>query len=794
MAIAFSSHNFEGTGMTSLVNSKEDHHVRVVRGLTSPVELIVDRWGVPHIYAESAHDAFFAQGFNAARDRLWQIDLWRRRGLGLLSEVFGPDFVERDRAARLFLYRGDMREEWLAYGSDTKRVATSFAAGINAYVEFVRNSPDQLPPEFTQFGYLPSYWEPSDVARIRSHGLFHNVRDEVARALTIRDYGPEVEDLRKVREPHVPLRVPEGLDLKAIPNNVLDVYELATTYPDFRDPTRIPSSAATLMEGSNNWVLGRSMTSSGRPIVANDPHRALLLPSLRYLVHLSTPTFDVIGGGEPALPGISIGHNGSLAFGMTLFSIDQEDLYVYELNPDNPKQYRYCGGWEDMTAETQAILVHGGEDAQVELLFTRHGPVVCVTETHAFVVRAAWLEPGMAPYLGSMDYMRSKNVETFTAAMNRWGAPPENQIWADPKGNIGWKAAGLTPRRPNWDGTLPVPGDGRYEWDGFYDVDELPGVENPPNDWFASANEMNLPPERRIDDTVTHDWYAPDRKHRIDAAIATGTIRTVADSAQLQDDVMSLPARRILYVLRRLDLQTSLPGLSLLLSWDGNLCQESGAAALFEIWYRLHLRPALLSVALERLLPADQVKRAVLRILPQEALLADSRVLLGLVEQPDGRLGPDPDKTLRRVFSESLSTAYANCRDLLGNDEGDWRWGDLHVSILRHPLGLNDPGKDELVTIGPVPRGGSGDTVCDTAYDRSFVQTGGSTFRVVVDVGEWDQSLALNSPGQSGDPRSSHFADLFDSWSRGEYFPLLYSREAVEDAAEAVWVLEPADG
>ncbi|NMI00641.1 penicillin acylase family protein [Pseudonocardia acidicola] len=772
-------------------NVPADRRVHVIPGLESSVEMVIDRWGVTHIYASCSHDAFFAQGFNAARDRLWQIDLWRRRGLGLLSEVFGPQFVERDRAARLFLFRGDMRQEWLAYGSDTKRIASAFVAGVNAYVDLVCASPDLLPPEFRRHGYLPSRWQPDDVARIRSHGLFQNVREEVARARTIRDYGVAVEELRKVREPFVPLAVPEGLDLDAIPDDVLDVYELATTYPDFDDPAHVPSSEAVLMEGSNNWVLGGEVTSTGRPIVANDPHRALSLPSLRYLVHLNTPSFSVIGGGEPALPGISIGHNGSMAFGMTLFSVDQEDLYIYELDPEDPTRYRYLDGWERMRVERCRIPVRGGGDVEVELVFTRHGPVIRTTETHAFVVRAAWLEPGMAPYLGSVDYMRATDVETFSAAMNRWGAPAENQIYADVLGNIAWKAAGLTPRRPNWDGTLPVPGDGRYEWDGFYDADELPGIDNPAVGWFASANEMNLPPDHPAEKTVTHDWYAPARKQRIDAAISNGLVRSVTDAARLQSDVTSLPAQRILRVLERLTDGEATRGLVMLRGWDGVLDATSAAAALFEVWHRRHLRPAVLAAALRRLLPAADVDDAVARLLPDESLLADSRVLLSLVEQPGDRLGPDPAATLRQVMTSSLEAAYAHCESLLGDDASTWRWGDLHVSVLRHPLGLTDEHTGEVVKVGPVPRGGSGDTVCDTAYDAAFVQTGGSTFRVVIDVGDWDGSLALNYPGQSGDPRSTHFDDLVDAWAHGQYFPLLYSRFAVEAEAEAVLELRP---
>jgi penicillin amidase len=772
-------------------NVPADRRVHVIPGLESSVEMVIDRWGVTHIYASCSHDAFFAQGFNAARDRLWQIDLWRRRGLGLLSEVFGPQFVERDRAARLFLFRGDMRQEWLAYGSDTKRIASAFVAGVNAYVDLVRASPDLLPPEFRRHGYLPSRWQPDDVARIRSHGLFQNVREEVARARTIRDYGVAVEELRKVREPFVPLTVPEGLDLDAIPDDVLDVYELATTYPDFDDPARVPSSDAVLMEGSNNWVLGGQVTSTGRPIVANDPHRALSLPSLRYLVHLNTPSFSVIGGGEPALPGVSIGHNGALAFGMTLFSVDQEDLYIYELDPQDPRRYRYLDGWERMRVERCSVLVRGGDEVDVELLFTRHGPVVSTTGTHAFAVRAAWLEPGMAPYLGSVDYMRATDFEGFGAAMNRWGAPAENQIYADVHGNIAWKAAGLTPRRPNWDGTLPVPGDGRYEWDGFYDADELPGIENPEVGWFASANEMNLPSDHPVEKTVTHDWYAPDRKQRIDAAISDGLVRSVGDAARLQSDVMSLPAQRILRVLDRLTDGDGTPGLAMLREWDGVLGATSAAAALFEVWHRRHLRPAVLAAALHRLLPVADVDDAVARLVPDESLLADSRVLLSLLEQPADRLGPDPATTLRHVMTASLKAAFADCESLLGDDPSAWAWGRLHVSVLRHPLGLTDNQTGEEVKVGPIPRGGSGDTVCDTAYDSAFVQTGGSTFRVVIDVGDWDGSLALNYPGQSGDPASPHFDDLVDGWARGQYFPLLYSRFAVDAAAESVLELRP---
>jgi penicillin amidase len=470
-----------------------------VSGLQAPAEIIVDRWGVPHIYAENIDDLFFAQGFNAARDRLWQLDLWRRRGEGLLAEAFGPSFVKKDRAARLFLFRGDMHAEWLAYASDTKRIVTAFVAGINAYIQLTRERSELLPPEFKLLNYEPGLWTPETVVRIRSHGLVRNAARELSRALFVREYGLNPLKLRDRPEPSHQTQVPEGLDLSLLSEDVLHVYRLATRGVSFSENLRdqlsgVSSEAVQLFAGdaqepflfsqdgagSNNWAVASSKSATGRPILANDPHRTLSVPSLRYIAHLSAPGLNVIGAGEPALPGISIGHNDRIAFGLTIFAIDQEDLYVYRTNPDAADEYWYRGRWEPMRVLNDSIPVRGSEPRQVTYKFTRHGPVVYEDPSRqvAVAVRAAWLEPGMAPYLGSIEYMRAENWDDFLAAMNRWGAPSENQVYADVDGNIGWKPGGLAPIRPNWDGLLPVPGDGRYEWAGFRDMDELPLEHN----------------------------------------------------------------------------------------------------------------------------------------------------------------------------------------------------------------------------------------------------------------------------------------------------------------------------
>ena len=399
-----------------------------VAGLKQPAEILVDQWGVPHIYAKSVDDAFLVQGFNAARDRLFQIDLWRRRGLGRLAEVLGPAYVEQDKAARLFLYRGDMAKEWAAYGPNAQSIAQAFVAGINAYVDWLGAHADQVPDEFKLLGYRPSKWEPSDVVRIRSHGLTRNLTSEVARANTVcktdRVNGPKYDQVRYGLQPAWQTKVPEGLD-PCLPKDVLRVFSLATedvhidamsepqsNEPRPSEPRSLPSRRAATIGPS----LPPSQPPAGRflPTIHIAPTRT---PSLRYIAHINAPGMSIIGAGEPALPGISIGHNGTIAFGLTIFDVDQEDLYVYDLNPANEREYRYKGAWEPMRVVRETVAVHGSGPVSTELLFTRHGPVIYTdaAKHRAYAVRTCWLEPGMAPYFGSVWYMRAGNFRRLPA-------------------------------------------------------------------------------------------------------------------------------------------------------------------------------------------------------------------------------------------------------------------------------------------------------------------------------------------------------------------------------------------
>ncbi|MDP2010317.1 MAG: penicillin acylase family protein [Phenylobacterium sp.] len=754
---------------------------RAVAGLAAPAEIRVDTWGIAHIYAGSVRDAFFLQGYNVARDRLWQIDLWRKRGLGLLSKDFGPTYVAQDRAARLFLYRGDMTREWAAYGPGAEANTTAWVAGVNAFVDEIAAGKRPLPLEFKIAGSAPDRWSPEDVVRIRSHGLTRNVPNEVGRAQIACKAGLPAARLYRFIEPKWTTKVPEGLDPCAIPADVLADYQLAGSGVKFSGPPEqraaleIPPEAI----GSNNWTVSGSRTATGRPILANDPHREHGAPGLRYIVHMNAPGFSVIGAGEPALPGVSIGHNGKIAFGLTIFPVDQEDLYVYETQGD---RYRYGDGWEAMSVVQDAIPVKGeAAPRSVELRFTRHGPVLKTTEGKAFAIRTVWSQPGTSAYFGSTGYMQAQDWTSFKAALAGWGAPSENQAYADTSGHIGWVAAGMVPARPNWDGLLPVPGDGRYEWKGFLEPDELPSVADPKQGWFASANQMNLPADYPVAQRkVGFEWSNAARFLRVNEVLAAKGKLTVADAMALQTDPYDITARRLIAVLA--PLKTDDPklaaALALLRGWDHRTSEGSAGAALFEVWTGKHLGRTVVAAAT----PAS-----VHGVIGNGDLAA----VMHLLDHPDATL---PAAARDGVLKTSLIAAFDEVAARLGPDPTTWAWGRLHHARLEHALTpLADAATRPLLAAGPTPMGGTSLSPMAASWrPDDFRVVAGASFRMVLDVGAWDNSMAINTPGQSGNPESPHYRDLFPKWVKGEYVPLAYSRKAVEAATETVISLTPA--
>jgi len=762
-----------------------------VSGLAAPAQMVVDHWGVPHIFAASARDAFFLQGYNAARDRLWQIDLWRKRGLGRLSASFGPSYVAQDRAARLFLYRGDMSAEWAAYDVGGREAVEAFAAGVNAYVAEVKAGTRPLPVEFKLTASQPEAWAAEDILRIRSHALVSNVTSEVARAQVACAGGVGADKLRRKLEPQHETKIPAGLDPCAIPADVLKDYLLATQPVSFEalakggrhaeaDPQVKLAQAldAYQNEGSNNWVIAPARTATGRPILANDPHRPVGAPSLRYIAHLNAPGLDIIGAGEPALPGVSFGHNRDVAWGLTIFYIDQEDLYVYDTpsSGKNGDAYRYKGKLEPMKVVHETIEVKGEAPRDVVLKFTRHGPVIDEAPGHAFAMRTVWNLPGASGYFGSSRLWHARSWADFKAGQEAWGTPPLNLVFADTSGDIGWSAAGLTPIRPNWDGLLPVPGDGRYEWAGLMPEAKLPVAHNPPEGFFATANEMNLP-AGYAQPAPSYEWADRSRITRIKEVLAGLPKATLADSMALQTDSHDPLSRRTIALLANLSSPDPdvAKALDLLRGWDNDERTDSVAAAIYQVWTTNHLGHTVVSA-----------------VTPEKArLLVGSGQLDAVISYLETS---QAGSTRDAMLLGSLGATVKELRDRLGGDISTWTWGRLHHARFEPAAAvLADRQLAEQMATGTLQIPGSANSPRAATYrPTDFRQIAGASVRLVMDVGAWDNSVAVNTPGQSGDPMSPHYRDLFPLWATGAYVPLDFSRAAVDRDAELVMNLSPA--
>ncbi|CAB3679044.1 penicillin acylase family protein [Achromobacter pestifer] len=782
-------------------------------GLSQPVEIVRDKHGVSHIYAQNQSDLFFAQGFSAARDRLWQLDLWRRQGEGKMAEQFGPRFIEQDRAARLFLFRGDMQAEFASYHPEGKAILTAFANGINAYVNWVKANPEQLPPEFKLTGTEPGYWSP-ETSLIRIYALTRNLNEEVKMAQQVANLGLNNVQGLSTFEPPLALQVPAGLDVRQIDKTILADYALARDGQKFvaADFPRSPLAADerarlanALSEGrlasldpdfdpmatryeSNNWTIGGQHTASGKPILAGDPHRSITMPSLRYMVHLNAPGWNVIGAGEPALPGVSMGHNDRIAFGLTIFAFgDEEDLYVYDTNPANPSEYRYKGGWEKMRQVDESIPVRGATPAVRNLKFTRHGPVIHedLVRHKAYALRAAYLQyPGTAAYLASLRLNQAQNWNEFVAGMEKHYTPSENMVYADVDGNIGWFGGSIAPIRPraDWSGMLPVPGNGDFEWAGILPGSALPRAYNPPEGYVATANEYNLPADFAYKDMSARTWAEPYRVQRIREVLAEGKGLTVQQSQDLQYDNLSIPARTLAGYAKSLnsaDPATN-EALALLKDWDYRMGADSRAASVYAFWL-----PEVVKRVTDLYVPANG--RAAFGEL-------STRKTLEKLATPDAAFGPTPQQGRDALLLQALADGTQKLRAKLGPDATQWQWGKLHHIQFEHSLAsLLPPDTARAYGTPRYPVGGDNDTVHRGTFRKTdFRQISGSSYRQVIDVANWDNSRVQNVPGQSADPRSPHYQDLLKGWATGEYFPMAFSRTKVDSERADTLTLRPS--
>ena len=752
--------------------------------LLDKVEVLRDNNGINHIYANNQRDLFFMQGYLAAKDRLFQFEIWRRQATGTVSEIFGEEELERDIGTRLFMFRGDLKEELNHYHDDGYEIITSYTEGVNAYIREVINNPKSLPIEFKLLNIKPELWTPADVIS-RHQGLLGNIEQELNIGRAVSKIGEEkVKNLQWFHPKYPELKLDENITEQDLDNDILKLYKafrkpiefkkeyLVKKYLKENEPKISFIENEKYLEdkfsiGSNNWTISGNKTISGYPILANDPHRTIVAPSLRYITHLVAPGWDVIGGGEPEIPGISIGHNGYGAWGLTVFRTDAEDLYVYDINPKNFNQYWHKGRWYDFKIIKESIPIKGRENFEVDLYYSVHGPVTFIDKERkkGYAVRCGWLEPGGSPYLASLRMNQSKSWEEFRDACNYSNIPGENMIWADKEGNIGWQAVGIAPIRNTHSGLVPVMGDGRYEWEDYLPIIEKPNIFNPKEDFFATANQNVTPISYDKWNAIGFSWSDPYRGDRVDDILSSKNKLSMQDMIDLQVDYFSYPSVYLIDLLNDVkDKENKFLSqygryIDLLNNWDNKLLKNSVEAMIYVSWER------------------TIIKSFHEEFVPEEVNELLSVQLYTIIDQ----ISKMEVNQKKSFLIESFIVSIDKLKTKFGNNFENWTYGQdeyKHIKI-KHPLEdiVNDSIYN-LLSFKSYPRGGNGYTPNSTSSNLS--QSSGASFRVIIDTKDWDNSLATNSPGQSGNPLSPFYRNLYEDWANDKYFNLFYSKEKIK--------------
>jgi penicillin G amidase len=785
-----------------------------LEGLNDIVHVYRDEFGVPHIYAMNEHDLYFAQGFVHAQDRFWQMEFWRHIGQGRISEIVGENGLEQDRFIRTLGWNrmAEVATEYVAREvPETFAHLESYSAGVNAYLAEQGDNVSINRRILAWVGepWEIEPWEPLDTiswSTVMAWDLGGNWGAERDRAAMARALGeattrsllpPYPFDERPVIAPTELLHnrdqlQPAGAESRSLPQGV-DWSRVDTTLIGM--PPQLGLSMGSTATGSNSWAVAGEHTASGLPLLANDPHLGIQMPSIWYQIGLHAPGLNVAGFSFAGVPGVIIGHNDHIAWSMTNVGPDVQDLYIERINPSNPDQYEFQGQWEDMEIVTERILVNGAEPVDLQVRITRHGPIINeVVDGESDVLAFRWTaqEPNLIYHAISL-LNRARNYDDFREALRYFDVPAQNFVYADVEGNIAYQMPGRIPIRANGMGLVPAPGwTGEYEWEGYIPYEELPALYNPEPGYIVTANNSVV--DEEYPHFISYYWADGDRAQRIEEMlqeqIAAGTSLTVADMTRIQMDGKSLLAETYIPLLRGLssDRPRVQAALERLRGWDMQTDPDSVPAALFEIF----------TMQLAEVVLADEVGTARDHYLTNGA---SQRIFLHqLAGQPDAAWWNDVttattesrEETILRAVEDTVAWFEEN----VGSDPERWTWGELHTAtFVSQPLGLSGIGPMEaLVNRGPFPVGGTSSAVNATSWSWSdpAAVRGVPSLRMVVDFSDFDNSLSVHTTGQSGHPFHPHYDDLIPLWQTGEYYPMTFTPRAITEATRDHLRLLPA--
>ncbi len=804
-----------------------------IPGLESEVKVQRDEWGIAQIYAASSHDLFLAQGYVTAQDRFWQMDFWRHIGTGRLSEMFGESQLDKDRFLRTMGWKKLAQQEFAeTLDAQTKDNLQAYAEGVNAYL--ANHQGNALSLEYAVLklinrNYRPEPWQPIHSilwGKVMAYDLSTNLGDEIERSILLKSLPQaRVDELFPLYPQEFPVIVPDfQVAAKEVKNITEDINLLALQ--DITPSLKSIASNVTAMEeilgttgmgvGSNSWTISGKRTSTGKPIVADDPHLAVQMPSIWYELGLHCNSisnsvnnsinkncpYNVTGFTFAGVPGVIVGHNNRIAWGVTNVMSDTMDLYVEKINPENPNQYEVNGKWVDMQLVKEEIQVASSEPVNQIIRYTKHGPILSdvvpqlgkfgensliqIPNNYAVSLRWNALEPSTL-IAAIPEINRAQNWQEFRVAASKFDIAAQNLIYADVDGNIGYQMPGKTPIRQQGDGRYPVPGwDNKHEWQGYIDFEELPRSFNPARGYIITAN--NAVVDESYPYIITKDWVRGYRAKRIEEMIKDANRPlSLADIELIQGDNLNLNARDLMPILKSMSFDDSRieNARQLLVDWDLKLQIESPASAIFETFWK-----KLLAVTFHDELPEDYYPGGGDRWYA---------VVKNLVEQPNNlwwdnrntESVENRDEILKQAFVEAVN----ELENTLGNNPEKWTWGKLHQIKFRNvTLGKSGVAAiEQLFNRGTYQAAGDGETINANrwkANKSSFEVTHIPSLRMIIDLAKFDNSQAIHSTGQSGHAFNRHYTDMIEPWRDVKYHSMLWEDD-IDEKAESTLLLIP---